>query len=700
VDSAPIKAKKIFMKGNSSFGWIGQFIICITAGAAFTIITIYRSIENFGLFLPLKKPALAFFAASLLLFFLTYVRNRLDGRARWWPYAIWILILGLSGNIFIHTAGDTFRFLDPNIDKDNILPKGGLASRKRVKLSLNGDCRWANPLGDRDIALSQIYLPSHAHLAFGIGIIHGENSPPDVEISVTIQTQTQVSTEIARWRLPAKKHAWLDKTIDLSGRANGQAVITFRNHTPALSNNKEKGHIFITPVRVIVQDPSKPRPNLILVVVDSLRYDAVTHRSGEGHTPYLFERMRSTGIDFHRHFAQSSWTCPSMASLFTSKMPIQTGAVSSHLLYFPAFNSNFMQQAQDAGYLTVGFTSNGLIHGRFNYDQGMDSLRMLSGKVDSWWNSAESLNEEVLSWLQNNSHLPFVLYVHYMDPHIPYWPPLICSLGAARDYGWLNTLPHLRTVLSRPRRFKMGWPPESAGALRSFYNAEVRYWDKSFKEFMDRFEKENASRRTMIIVVSDHGEEFFDHGLFGHGTSLYQELIHVPMIIFPNSPQGHAETSAVTQNLDLMPTILDYLEIPIPPGLLGRSLLPIIKMDAELGAEPGVAYSELPVNKAHERLANKGYYRYMRARVQDGKKLIEKGPNQDVLSRREFYRLDSDPGENSPVTSAGSGELKEMIEQLNTYFEALPGKTDIPPPGTIPIDPEAEKVLRAMGYVK
>jgi arylsulfatase A-like enzyme len=690
------------MSQLKSFGWFKQLAVSFLLGLVFTLYILFLSIDNVGTEISFFQTSLTWLSAFLLLVGLNYLWFRLNYKFNRAPYALWFLVLALGGRVFVQDLTNDFRFIEPKVDKNSVLPETDPSSWRNVKLILNGDCRRAKLLNQATVMQAKIRVPDNAYLVFSFGVVHqgAMRRGLEIEVSASLAGVRGPSTEIGRWKLAAKEYRWFDQVLDLSSWAGEEPVLTFRNHTPIPEKDKEKAFLFITSPRIVVQDAARPLPNLILVVVDSLRYDAVTHKRGQGYTPNMYERLQAGGVDFHRHYAQSSWTCPSVASLFTSKMPIQTGAVSKQQFYLNGPNSTFMELGRERGYLTAGFTSNGAIHGRFNYDQGMDSLKMLNTKASNWWVSSEFLNKDILAWLETYSHLPFIIYAHYMDPHIPYWPPPRYFVGAAWEYGLIKTVKNLPLILTMRVRGCINWPAESTGALKALYHAEIRYWDKSFDEFINRFEEMEGSSRTMIIIVSDHGEEFYDHGGFVHGSSLYQELIHVPMIIFPAGSESFNEVTAITQNLDLMPSILEHLEIPIPQAVLGRSLLPDINSKAQQSVRPGIAYSELPVNSAYGKSRHKKFPRYIRACVQGQKKVIENGPNQELLSRREFYRLDNDPQEKSPLSSTESEEARELVNTLGSYFDTLPGKINIPPPGKSYSDPEAVKALRALGYVE
>ena len=152
---------------------------------------------------------------------------------------------------------------------------------------------------------------------------------------------------------------------------------------------------------------------MILVVVDSLRYDAVTHSRGQGNTPNLYKRSQKNGVDFSRHYSQSSWTCSSVASLLTSRMPIQTGVISIRSRKLPDSEKTIMELANESGYITAGFSANHLISGANNFDQGMDELSYVSLNDEyqiphqGWSNSAEKVGDKALSWIKEHKDLPF-----------------------------------------------------------------------------------------------------------------------------------------------------------------------------------------------------------------------------------------------------------------------------------------------------
>lgn len=682
-------------------------------GALFALWIAYRSIEYTGIHLPIKMMCLAVAASVVFLSGADLLQGRRQWKWSWWPYPLYLLAGALTSSLFYSRGPDCFQFLEPKIDIVNVLPQGPPESWGQVKLLLNEDCRRGRYISVGDLVNLELKVPKQARLIFSAGIIHGGQGLWTPELRVTAQQRNHPPQRILEAKLAGERHQWFDFSLDLSEWAQENVVITLMIAPPALETEPAaKPYVFLSSPRVLASDPEKSRPNVILVVVDSLRYDAVSRQDGAGHTPLLYQRMKKKGVDFQSHYANSSWTCTSMASLLTSTMPSQVGVVSYDQLYLPENAESVMELVQNAGYQTAGFTTNGLIQGRFNYDQGMDRLCLVGKNIMGWSLSGQRLNQETTRWLEKRQDLPFVLYLHYMDPHYPYLPPLAWHLKAGWRLGplkYVSSIPQLLISFRPPKMYKYEHRVE---VYRTMYRLDVEYWDQCFDELMKKLEELGLDQNTVVILVADHGEEFLDHGNLVHGTSLYNELIHVPLVIFPAGDARPAAIENLTSNLDLAPTVLELLEIPKPGGMLGRSLIKYCQSGGRsfqsliFPDDHQAVFSELPITQ-QMMLTREVKLRYMQACITRDFKLIENGPHQDKITVQEFYDLGTDPREKNNLPLPWTLEGETLMAATRDFFGHLPGRIQIPgPPKIISpeglkefFSPEALKALQALGYI-
>ncbi len=676
------------------FSIIMLYVFHVVLSLLFALVCIailkYQCLETGEGHAPPHYLAAAFLTFFLAVLSLNFIRRRLGTRHAWWPYAASLILFLSSGSIFIDDYPDDFQFLGPSIEKPGHMPSGPPSSWGHVKLSINEDCRRATAVGKSRIMQRRVKVPSGGVLSFGIGVLYGHEPSRGAEVSVLVSTRLHPAEEADRWTLPLNRNAWFDKTVDLSSYAGQEVKITIRDHTPRPMGGAP--YLFITPPGVVSRESRGP--NIILVVVDSLRYDAVTHRPGQGHTPRLHQRMNSKGaVFFKRNYAQSSWTSPSVASLLTSLMPAQNGVVARSGLHLSHENLTIMEQVQEAGYLTAGFSTNSLVSGPLNFGQGMDFIKVVGRDTKDWWKSAKRLNRSAMKWIEKNRDLPFVLYMHYMDPHYPYLPPPRHFVEVIEEKGLIKGAKALYLPF---KIYDRDIYMRHAGIYKSLYQAEVSYWDEAFDRFMDRLEALDSERPCIVIVVSDHGEEFLDHGNRGHGTSLYEELVHVPLVIFMPGNEEPVKVGEITQNMDIGPTILDLLGIKAAEKFMGRSLLPLMGQDKK---DPSrVAYSEMPPRRS-KRFSSGVMGVYMRACISRDSKVIEKIPARGS-PEIEHYRLDRDPREANPLKFDGHARAGKMTKMLQEFFNTLPGKVPEDDMHRPPLpDPIAKKRLRDLGYI-
>ena len=328
-------------------------------------------------------------------------------------------------------------------------------------------------------------------------------------------------------------------------------------------------------------------PNVVLVVVDTLRAD---HLSCYGYksiaTPHV-DALAADGVRYANMFSQASWTRPSFATIFSGLYPSSHGAVHKGDS-LPDRVDTLAEMLQRAGYHTVGFADNANISPAFNFQQGFDVYRYLAPDfffgadepasqltlysglrlvrerffahyvdVHHYYQPAETVTAEVKRWLASPDaeRRPFFLFVHYMDPHDPYFVHPFNGEGYAR--------------VANPN------PPASeADKYRQLYDGEIAYLDEHLGRLFADLKRRGLYDKMLIVLTGDHGEEFHEHGGWWHGTTLYDEQIHVPLVVKP--PHDTTITTRVNDelatSLDIAPTILAAANVDRPAILQGHVL--------------------------------------------------------------------------------------------------------------------------------
>ena len=434
-------------------------------------------------------------------------------------------------------------------------------------------------------------------------------------------------------------------------------------------------------------------PDIIVIVGDTLRADRLgSYGNPRGLTPFL-DSIAERATVFRSAYAQSSWTNPSVASLFTSRYPSQHGVITFESVLSDD-EITLAEVLREAGYTTGFFSPNGLLREDWGYGQGFtefsefaipgipeqpDHLRMPY--------RADYTNRHVVSWLDSlaaagGRRPPVFLYIQYMEPHSPYAPPeaaLRRVLGGRKkpDLAEVNLFAFMGNDVPMEQRLLRD--------LQDVYDAEVLSLDRELRRLFKALETRGLLENAIVVVTSDHGEEFKEHGLIGHEKTLYGEVLHIPLLIALPGSSRRTDVAEVVSLVDLAPTLLDRIGRPVPASFEGRSLLPL-----STGAAPPagqVAYSELPIPEGG---ASKRYSPHLHSVVVGTHKLIA-GEHGEM----EFYDLEADPGERNPdaLSEAERAVLRQTLEEIRQRLMRRDPKREVKP-----IDDATREQIRALGY--
>ena len=337
--------------------------------------------------------------------------------------------------------------------------------------------------------------------------------------------------------------------------------------------------------------PEPPRGDVILVVLDTFRADRLGASGYPRDTTPHLDRLAAEGERFTEAWAQSSWTLPTFATILSGQPPHVHGAgmIDGRLTAVRDGIPLLAERLRDAGYATgavvnVGFChpSSGLARGFERYDfHGTDAS-------NRGHRNASATTDAALSWIAAAGEAPAFLLVHYFDAHLTYDPPAPFDTMYEPDgrsaiptgFGSAAQLQHLRGgKLELEARQKI--------SLMARYDGEIRYLDEQFGRLRDGLERLGRWDRALVLVVGDHGEEFWDHGGFEHGHSHFAELLRIPLIVRrPGHPP--AVRGERVRQLEIVPTVLEFAGLPpdeaLPGGVLGRFDAPHAVADGSLWA--------------------------------------------------------------------------------------------------------------------
>jgi len=397
----------------------------------------------------------------------------------------------------------------------------------------------------------------------------------------------------------------------------------------------------------VVDEPAAvERPSIVLIVLDALRAD---HLSVYGYpratSPHL-ERLREDGVLFRRAYAAAPTTLPSVAQMLTSS-------------YFPDTyrHSSWIDVALAAGYETSAAIVNNPWAGKW-----VAHLEPTFGTVTTGAFSATAITDKALAWLDANRARSVVTYLHYLDTHTPYQAPEKFVRSFIDDA-------YAGSIGLRFHYPKGVWTGEYDTADRQrivdLYDAAVAYTDFELGRLFDGMREHDLYEDSLIVVTADHGEEFWEHGSVFHGQSLYEELLHVPLVVkFPRGWGAGREVSEAVSTVDILPTLAELMlrqqgsTDAIDDGWAGTSLIGTVRGDdaprGELFATVARTEARSPPRHA---LLEQGRYKYIR-NVDD--------------SSEELYDLVHDPAETDDLSaSQNAAVIDRMRARLAAYTARL-----------------------------
>ena len=433
-------------------------------------------------------------------------------------------------------------------------------------------------------------------------------------------------------------------------------------------------------------------PDVLLVIVDTLRADRVGRSGDAHHTTPALDALASSATRFTRAYATAPWTQPSVASILTGVLPSRHGLTRFAAL--PEEIETLPERLGEAGYATTGIVSHVLLSRRFGFDQGFARFLVSSAyPVHEAISSAAvtARTEEVLrrAAAAGRGRRPFFVMAHYFDPHYvfhahdePAWAR--GPVGRLRGGEDIEALRELAPDLSEAER----------DFVRSLYDEEVRHTDAAIGRLLRTLEATGLAAGTLLIVTADHGEELFERGWIGHTRTLYEEVVRVPLLVRP--PGGvvaGAEVVARPVSLaSIAPTVLDFAGVAMTDGERAASLRPLLGGDADPAVRGAPVVIE--VDFVGEGPANASKTTHAKAIVVGDEKLVR----DDRTGALRLYDLAADPGERDDLANARPDRARALDAQLDaTLAEARAGASR----ARVVAPSEAEREeLRALGYVE
>ena len=356
------------------------------------------------------------------------------------------------------------------------------------------------------------------------------------------------------------------------------------------------GEVVIAAPRVLVprRPPAKiaQAKNVIILLIDTLRADRLKAYDPDTKvkTPAL-DALADESVLFEHAEAPENWTKPSCASILTGLYPM-THRQKTESSKLPDSVEMISEHLKGQGFATSGFVANGFISNKFGFEQGWDYFRNYIREQRN--TDAENVLGDAAKWIVDHKDQRFFTYIQLIDPHVPYDPP--DAYLKMYDPGPYDGQVKPRSTAALLEKAKHTPPRVTLTArdrerIVALYDGEVSYLDHYVGRFVDTLKKAGVWDDTLLVVTADHGEELNDHGKWGHGHSIYQELLHVPLFFrLPGATPGGARVSESVDTVDIASTINALLGVPRMKADEGVSLVGFMTGDPP--EAPYVAFSD------------------------------------------------------------------------------------------------------------
>lgn len=436
--------------------------------------------------------------------------------------------------------------------------------------------------------------------------------------------------------------------------------------------------------------------DVVVVLLDAARADRFGYQGHQRATTPNIDALAAQSVVFEQAYAQASGTANSVYSFFTSRYPVFESVPDlrgQNAIFLGDDAYTLMEAMAERHPARLMLSTNPFVRAQLGYAQGATTViedwepepGQDQGKSPKY---AERVTGPGMAWIRENHRDGFFAYLHYMEPHEPYMPPepFLTRFGGENPrHRNLGLAKSLRVLGQQPS------PPESrtVDIVSDLYDANLAYVDSHVGALVDSLRTEGLLEKTIIALISDHGEAFWEHDKRGHGHTPYEELIRVPMFIYLPTLPGLAgrRISEPVELVDLMPTLLDLMGIPVQSmDLVGRSLVDVML--------EGEGDPERLIHSRSNRTAQPVYA----VRRGQWKWMFDIGSG-----RQELYDLGVDPGEQVDLVAAGGAD-EGLLEEFRSHFRVwleggeLPGQLASPVDNQM-MDEAMIESLRSLGYI-
>ncbi|MGH9333579.1 MAG: sulfatase [Vicinamibacteria bacterium] len=428
---------------------------------------------------------------------------------------------------------------------------------------------------------------------------------------------------------------------------------------------------------------SAPKPPLVMLVsIDTLRADHLGFYGYSRPTSPVLDALALESTVFDEVMSTSPWTLPAHATMLTGLYPRRHG-LTSHERYLASSQETLALLFSRAGYRTAAVVNSHNLGPDFGLDRGFQQYRYVEEKAERREPSQE-ITDQAIAWIEGAGDAPLFLFLHYYDVHSDY--------ASLPEYEEAFRRPHEGVAdgtTAQLLQFREGKVELDAAAeaphLVDLYDAGIRQMDEEIGRLLSFLRDENLLERTFLVVTSDHGEEFFEHGSVLHGQTQYQEALRVPLLLRGPGIPKNLRVGAPVSLVDVLPTLLTTAGIAVPDGLDGTPLAPLWSED-EAGRkrlEDRYLYSEADHNNVAHDITRAVRYRSFKLHFNR------------LTGERRLYDLSHDPGERNDIGSKQKNAFAALSERLDGFLAQ--GQAEAP---IRALSQEEIDRLRSLGYVR
>ncbi len=458
------------------------------------------------------------------------------------------------------------------------------------------------------------------------------------------------------------------------------------------------------------------QPNVLLVTIDTLRADHLACYGYNRQTSKCMDALASEGIVFENAYVQRNSTWPSLATVMTSLHPVVHG-VRHNGLQLSNAPITLAEVLQANGYMTAAVYTNS--KGQ-NWEGFQVRHPITTEPVD------ERATHEAISWLAD-ARRPFFLWIHYLAPHADYTPP--AEFQTFVDPNYKGPIDGKKESIAKATLRQFPVTPEDLQHVYNLYDGEIAYVDNELNKVIDTLKARDLYDNTLIVLSADHGEELYDHhGYFGHGASVYEGVMRVPLIMrMPGTVPAGKRDASVVGTIDVAPTILQTVGIAVPESYQGRSLAPAFKGE-QLTPTPAFAefrdkillvrtndytYVYNPTNYHPRKIADNrqvkvgaGEDKLVKQEEFDGTADLKEGTyrDEDVFTQIkavELYDAINDRYQKQEISAQRPEAVAAMQKEIDAFSKRYNWSLDDGVAKRIEseVDPEVRAQLEAMGYI-